>query len=236
MPNQISRHARSLIALLAIVASTLGAPAQAQQNPEPVERAARTFLQQQTAALPGKVSIQVTPFDPRNQLPPCAAIAAFLPPGTRAWGRINLGIRCDSPVTWTAYLPVQITVVADYLVASRALRGGQIISPSDLERRTGDIAAESAAPLTDTTQAVGQRARYSIAAGSAITTDALILPQIVRQGQTVKILGVGEGFTVANEGRAMNAAAAGEAVRVRLANGQVVTGTARADGAIEIRF
>ncbi|WP_343035047.1 flagellar basal body P-ring formation chaperone FlgA [Aromatoleum diolicum] len=194
------------------------------------------YLEQQTSGLPGKVVLKVEQFDPQNQLPPCAALEPFLPPGTRAWGRINVGVRCNSPVTWTAYLPAQVSVIGEYLVTTRPIRSGQIVAPADLERRSGDLSSEAANTLTDMTQAVGHSMRYTVAAGSPLRADMLRLPQAIRQGQTVKVLGSGASFTVANEGRALNAAAAGEAVRVRLGNGQVISGTARTDGTVELNF
>jgi len=58
----------------------------------------------------------------------------------------------------------------------------------------------------------------------------------VRKDRVVKVVGSGTGFTVSNEGRALNAAAEGEPVRVRLGNGHVVSGTARAGGVVELAF
>ena len=69
----------------------------------------RDFLQAQAAGLPGEVTIQVSALDPNNQLPACAALEPFLPAATRAWGRISVGVRCDSPVTWTAYVQAQVS-------------------------------------------------------------------------------------------------------------------------------
>jgi flagella basal body P-ring formation protein FlgA len=236
MPNIRSRRFCALTALLGLYATTLSLPVRAQQAVQPVHQAVNDFLQQQTAGLPGKVEITIEPIDSRNQLPPCAALETFLPPGTRAWGRINVGVRCDSPVTWTAYVAARVAVIGEYLVTARPLRSGQVVAPADLERRTGDLAAEAASTLTDMTQAVGHRVRYTVATGSTLRADMLRLPQAIRQGQSVKVLGSGAGFTVANEGRALNAAAAGDAVRVRLGNGQVISGTARADGTVELNF
>ncbi|MBX3684287.1 MAG: flagellar basal body P-ring formation protein FlgA, partial [Thauera sp.] len=90
--------------------------------------------------------------------------------------------------------------------------------------------------LTDPTQASGHHTRIAVAAGSPLRGDMLRVPHAVRQGQTVSVLGVGAGFRVASEGRAMNNAAPGEKVRVRLADGQVVTGTAQAGGAVALEF
>lgn len=227
---------RRAAALAVAVCGGLAGPAQAQQPPEAVRAAARELLLRDSHGLPGRVVIEVGEFDARNQLPPCARLEAFLPPGTRAWGQLNIGVRCASPVEWTAYVPGRVAVMGDYLVTRRPIRGGQVIAPADLERLNGDLAAQPDNTLTDMTQAVGHRARYSIAAGSPLRADMLRLPQAVRQGQNVKVVGAGEGFTVANEGRALNAAAAGEPVRVRLGNGQVVSGTAQADGSVEVRF
>ncbi|MGD9869643.1 MAG: flagellar basal body P-ring formation chaperone FlgA, partial [Thauera sp.] len=88
--------------------------------------------------------------------------------------------------------------------------------------------------LTDGTQAMGHHTRFAVAAGSPLRGDMLRVPHAVRQGQTVSVISVGTGFRIASEGRAMNNAAPGERVRVRLANGQVVTGTARTDGKVEL--
>ncbi|NMF91366.1 flagellar basal body P-ring formation chaperone FlgA [Aromatoleum petrolei] len=226
----------AIISLLALGPTFAAGIAAAQQPLPPVRQAVMAFLGEQTSGLPGKVGITVDGVDPQNQLPACSELVPFLPPGTRAWGRINVGVRCDSPVVWTIYVPAQISVVSDYLVAARPIRAGQVIAPTDLERRSGDLAAEAPNTLTDMTQAVGHNARFTIAAGNTLRTDMLRLPQTVRQGQNVKVIGTGSGFTVTNEGRALNAAAAGEPVRVRLGSGQVVSGKARGDGVVELDF
>lgn len=208
----------------------------AQQAPQPVLDAARELLEREAAGLPGTVEISVGQFDPANQLPACAALEAFLPVGTRAWGRISVGIRCISPVVWTVYLPARVAVVTDYLVTTRPIRPGQIIGPQDVATERGDLAAQPSNTLTDPARAIGQHARYAVASGNTLRADMLRLPPAVQQGQAVKVIGSGPGFSVTNEGRALNRAAEGETVRVRLPNGQVVTGTARAGGVVELAF
>ena len=226
-----------LLAVLLVGGAALAAaPAHAQQAPDAVEARVRDFLQAQAAGLPGEVTIQVSALDPNNQLPACAALDPFLPAGTRAWGRISVGVRCDSPVTWTAYVQAQVSVVADYLVAARPLRAGQIVGPADLGQRRGDLTALADNILTDGTQAMGHTTRFAVAAGTPLRGGMLRVPHAVRQGQTVPVISVGPGFRVSSEGRAMNNAAPGDSVRVRLANGQVVTGVAQPGGTVEVSF
>lgn len=235
--RRATRVSRGLSAVLCSALALLPTPAaNAQQGEGAIELRVREFLQREVAGLPGEVSIELSPLDPNSQLPACAALEPFLPAGTRAWGRFSVGVRCDSPVTWTAYLQARVAVVADYLVAARPLRAGQVLGPADLGQRRGDLTALSDNLLTDPTQATGHHTRIAVAAGSPLRGDMLRVPHAVRQGQSVRVLGVGAGFRVASEGRAMNNAAPGERVRVRLADGQVVTGTAQADGTVELAF
>ena len=221
---------------LLIALGTAALPAAAQQAAEPVEAAARTLVEREAHGLPGRVEVTVGRLDPANRLPPCAELNAFLPTGTLPWGSINVGVRCDSPVVWTVYLPARVAVFADFLVTRRALRPGQIIGPDDVALEHGDLAAQPPGTLTDPSRAIGVHARQALVAGQALRTDQLRLPPAVEQGQIVRVVGTGTGFNVGAEGRAMNRAGDGESVRVRLPNGQVVTGIARAGGIVEMRF
>lgn len=211
-------------------------PAQARQNPTVVEAIAGAFVESHAHGLPGQVEVEMGEFDPNNQLPPCASLSAFFPPGTRAWGQISVGVRCDSPVAWTVYLPARVRVVTDYLVVARPIRPGQIIGPDDVRLETGDLAAQPSGTLTDLSQVIGHHARIAIASGNTLRNDMLRLPPAIRQGETVKVVAAGAGFSISNEGRALNRAGEGEPVRVRMSNGQIVSGIARAGGVVEVRF
>ncbi|MDR2881321.1 MAG: flagellar basal body P-ring formation protein FlgA [Azoarcus sp.] len=206
----------------------------AQQPTAPVEAAARAFIEKETRGLPGEVSIEVSPLDPGNRLPPCSEPTAFLPNSARAWGAFSVGVRCESPVAWTIYLQARVKVISDYLVVARPLTAGQIIGPAEIEHRRGDIAALPDDVLTDASQATGRPARQALAQGTPLRARMLRIPKAVRQGSTVTVFSRGEAFRVSNTGRALNSAAPGETVRVRLPNNQVITGTALHDGTIEV--
>ena len=72
------------------------------------------------------------------------------------------------------------------------------------------------------------------AAGQALRGDLLVAPWAVQQGQTVRTVARGPGFSVSSEGRALNNAADGQLVQVRTPSGQTVSGVARANGVVEI--
>lgn len=230
-------HLRRAVLLAGLLAlGAFACPLRAQQAPEIVQARVLELLERETSGLPGTVSIEISPLDPANLLPPCAALEAFLPAGTRAWGRISVGVRCDSPVVWTVYLQAQVAVAGSYLVSARPLRAGQIVGPEDVELRNGDLTALPANTLTDGSMASGRTTRFAIAAGQPLRGDMLRIPHAVRQGQNVQVVSIGSGFQIESEGRALNNAGPGESVRVRLMNGQTVSGVARPDGIVEVRF
>jgi flagella basal body P-ring formation protein FlgA len=235
MPGQSKMIGRAINTATILPALFLvAASAIAQQTPAPVEAAARALIEEKTRGLSGEISIEISPLDPGNRLPPCSAPTAFLPNAVRAWGAFSVGVRCESPVAWTAYLQARVRAVNNYLVAARPLSAGQIIGPADLEHRRGDIAALPDDLLTDASQATGRPTRHPLAKGAPLQARMLRIPEAVRQGSKVTVFTQGAAFRVSNTGRALNSAAPGETVRVRLPNNQVVTGRALHDGTIEI--
>lgn len=211
-------------------------PALGWQDPAAVRQAVTNFLRTEVAGLPGEVSYTVGSIDPKNRLAPCAAMTAGMAPGAKSWGRTSVAVRCQETGGWTVYVPVHIRVVADYLVAATTLAQGRTITAGDIARRHGDLSDLPAGIVTDEREALGRTAAYSIAAGRPLRADMLRLPMVIKQNQTVKVVSRGPGFEVANEGRALTNATVGQVVQVRLANGQVVSGIARASGFVEVGF
>ena len=221
---------RSVLALLICLAP----PVMARQPEAPVREVVERFLGEQTAGLAGEVRIETGRIDDRNQLPPCRQLQAFLPAGARAWGAVTVGVRCIAPANWTLYVPSRVRVQADYLTTARALSARQTLGPEDLDRAHGDIAALPGDILSDPVQAIGHPMRYAVAAGQPLRAGMLLLPPVVRQRDQVRVVTNGAGFSVSNEGKALNSAAAGQVVKVRLASGRVISGIARPDGVVEV--
>ena len=71
---------------------------------------------------------------------------------------------------------------------------------ADVLAQSGDLGALPASVLTDPTQAIGKTVRNGIAAGQPLRSDLLTAAWAVQQGQSVKLLSTGAGFTISNEG------------------------------------
>ena len=194
------------------------------------------YLRTQTQGLPGKVSYSIGQLDPRTQLSPCNAFEPFLPAGSRLWGKGTIGVRCLGPSTWTVYVPVQVNVSGTYLVTTRPMTAGQLIGAADIVARSGDLSSLPANILTDQAQALGKTIKNGISAGQPLRSDFVIAPWAVQQGQSVRLVSKGSGFSVSSEGKALNNAADGQIIQVRTGSGQTVSGIARNGGIVEISY
>lgn len=215
-------------------AATAAIPA-GQQDGESIRQAALAYLQQQVQGLPGKVSITVNPVFPHG-LAACASLAPFMPTGSRMWGRMTVGVRCVGEHPWTLYVQAHVSVRATYYVAAREITPGDTLSAADLAARNGDLTILPQAIITEVSQAVGASALTRVPQGVPLRRDMLKSASAVTVGQTVRIVAIGQGFSISSEGSVMNNAAPGQSVRVKTAAGQIIQGIVKDGGTVEIQL
>jgi len=201
-----------------------------------LQRVVEAYARKEAAGLPGTASVVVAPLDTRLSLPHCPAPEAFMPPGGRLWGKSAVGVRCMAPVAWTVYASVTVEVSAEYVVTARPMGQGETVNMQDLTTMRGDLARLPAGIVVDPLHAVGKQLAMSLGAGQPLRRDMLRLPQVIAQGQGVKLVSEGPGFRVSTEGRALGNAADGQTVQVRGPSGQTISGVARAGGIVEVRY
>lgn len=203
-----------------------------QQDHASLRATVDSFVRQQTAGLPGKVTFNVDEIDRRIALRPCNKIEAFLPSGSKLIGRVAIGVRCNEANGWSIFIPVQIKITRDLLISARQLSRGQIVREEDLTRQTTETTQNIG--ITDARQVIGKVLRYSIAAGYILREDMLREPYSVKQGQSVRLSIQGGGFSLSSSGVALNNASEGETVQIRTLSGRVVSGIASEEGVVQI--
>ena len=211
-------------------------PVAARQDLGALRKVVEQYLTTQSAGLAGKVSINVGKIDQRMNLAACPAPEAFQQPGARAWGKTTVGVRCAAPAAWTVYIQAQVSVVGDYVAAAVPLAQGKEIDKSQLAIVSGDLAALPNGVVTDIAQAVGRTSKVSLASGAPLRLDMLRSKPVVQQGQLVKVVSYGNGFSVSAEARAIGTAADGQVVQARTPGGAIISGLARAGGQVEVAF
>jgi flagellar basal body P-ring formation protein FlgA len=225
---------RWLLTFLWAICVTALAPARAQVPTETLRR----FVQNEVGSIDGasRIDISIGAIDPRLQLPPCERSEPFLRSGTHLWGHTFVGLRCAAGAQWTISVPVQVRVYGLALVATRSLASGQPISEADVRIDEVEWTREPQGVVRELAQLQRRVPSRPIEAGQPIGLTQLSNMAAVAQGDSVKLVGRGNGFSITTDAIALAAAAEGQPVRVRLESGKILTGTARDGRVVEVSF
>jgi len=123
------------------------------------------------------------------------------------------------------------TALAQTVTPVRAIRSQTLISADDLALAEGNVPGA----LADIAAAVGQEARVTLYPGRPILSGQIGAPALVERNAMVRMHYMQGALMISTEGRALDRAGVGEAVRVmNLASRQIVSGTVGSDGSIEV--
>jgi flagella basal body P-ring formation protein FlgA len=239
-PSLSKSYLRRLVQCVSLCASlclpSLNSHAATEEKPtaQEIRESVKQFLIRESNGLPGTVTVEVGAIDPRLNLASCAALETYLPAGSRLWGKVNVGVRCSAPTRWSIYVPSTVRVTGNYYVSAKPILQGQSLTEADIASVQGDLTSMSINVVTDPAQAVGHTSTMSLGTGIALRQDSLRMQQAVLQGQTIRLISNGDGFKVSTEAQALNSASEGQLVKVKIGSGQVLSGTAKLGGIVEV--
>ncbi len=169
-----------------------------------------------TAAAPA-ATIEIAPLDPRVRLPRCdSALRASVPPSqSTETSRTTTRVQCDGPTPWNVAVTAEVSTEMPVVVATRALRTGQTVSPADLEIVSRRVAGLGNCCATEPGEVIGQTVRRPISSGEPIRFESLDTPPAIRRGELVTIVASNPGMEIRATGVALADARSGEPVRIR---------------------
>ncbi len=186
-------------------------------------------------SMPLRFDVAVGSLDPHLKLAPCQRVEPYLPTGVRLWGKSRIGLRCtQGERPWNVYLPITVHVYGQALVAAQPLALGATLQSGDLAYAEVDLAEENSPVVVNESMAVGRALTRSLSAGQGVRQADLKSRQWFAAGDTVKVLAVGNGFSVAGMGTALSPGFEGQSARVRTDGGQVITGMPVASRQLEV--
>nr|WP_315245453.1 flagellar basal body P-ring formation chaperone FlgA [uncultured Albidiferax sp.] len=172
-----------------------------------------------------RMEVAVGALDPRLQLAPCAKVEPYMPPGTRLWGKSRLGLRCLAGATrWNVFIPVTVKAMGQAWVAKTNVMAGSVLTANDAMEAEVDWADDASPVVANAEQWIGQVAARSWVAGQTVR-QAMVKPaQVFQAGTQIRVLAQGVGFQVMSDGQAITAGVVGQAAKVRLDSGRVMSG------------
>jgi flagella basal body P-ring formation protein FlgA len=228
------------MACLGVALSTMWSTAQAAeyQSHEAIFDAVHDFLKEKVQTTSPDYEIQLGRIDSRLRLQACAKpLDAYLPPGSRLYGKLSVGVRCSDDKPWNIYLSANIKVYENILTSSRPLSRGDVVTAYDVQPVRLETSKFTTGYFVDVKNIQGKIARRSIPAGRPLTPNLLRAPLLVQRGEEVTILAGNKSFSVRVKGKALHDAAKGDVVAVRNTRSKrVVEGIAIKPGVVQVRM
>ena len=144
-------------------------------------------------------------------------------PGIRLWGRTSVQLRCRK-LAWTYNLAIRVRVIGDYVVAGRYLQGNVKVAQGDLRVVQGDLTDLTDDVLRAVKDGYNRILVRPVQAGMPIGLNDLREPAVIAIGDPVRILISGKDFEVTGEGVAQTSGMVGDTVKVKLYDGQTISG------------
>lgn len=170
---------------------------------------------------------------PQNLLPTCEQPALSVIGNAKLWGNLNVLANCAGA---KRYLQVFVQATGNYVVAAQPVARGSVLQPGSVTLKRGRLDQLPPRTMLDITQAQDAVSLRDLAPGQPLQLSMLRQAWRVKAGQRVQVVASGEGFSVNGEGLALNNAAVAQNARVRMASGQIVSGTVNPDGNILINL
>ncbi|KGT90034.1 flagellar basal body P-ring biosynthesis protein FlgA [Enterobacter cancerogenus] len=150
---------------------------------------------------------------------------------SRLAGRRTLVARCGAR---KHFLAIRIHAQGRWWAARTSLPAGHVLQAGDIVAQRGDLAGQPAGLIFQQRDILGQRLIRDVEAGKPLLSQQLRQPRLLRAGQTVEVITLGEGFRVRSQGKALHHAAENDTLRVQMRNGQTLSGLVSAGGLVVI--
>ncbi len=170
------------------------------------------------SARQARYQVEVSRLDPRLRLPLCPeeSLNATLESPATPVGRVTVRLACDSPeVRWRLFVPAQVSLFQEVLVAARPMARHNVISRQDLLMLERDVGLLGDAYLTDPEQAVGMRLRRPVGGDMVLAPSHLEQDEIVKRGDQVVISAANTQIAVRMPGEALEGGTVGNQIKVK---------------------
>lgn len=181
--------------------------------------------------LGGDVDVEVTALD--TAVAPDRRLEALPEPGGRAGEPMRFVMMAGRARRGIAVATV--TVVATYARAARAIARNEAVQPEDVEVVEGELPSIAFLRLPAGRDVVGLTARRNIAAGEPLTEAVLVVPPLIRSGDTVVLTVIAGSVQVTTKARASASGHAGDVIRVVPDGGRALKARITGPGSVEVR-
>lgn len=184
-----------------------------------INHSVERFLQEFHAGRvePGhRIEVSVGYIDPRLNLPDCSTeLDLALNGSQQGLGKLQVKVSCMGTQPWTKYVPAEVHLYGEVLVATENIRRGTLIEARHLRLRETDLAALRRAPVVNPDRVIGMELKYPLTTGGAFSLEGLAKPVVVQRGDLVQLVAESKNLRIKQQGEALQDGALGKVINVR---------------------
>lgn len=184
--------------------------------------AATAFLEQsvtdylQRSQIEGRHEVKINRLDPRLRLAQCdVPLTTKLESPAQPIGRTTVRVSCEGSAPWSVFVPAQVHLYRQVIVASRPLKRESVLGTEDVTLAERDVGLLNQGYMTALDQVVGNKLTRGSQPHQVITQNQISLAEIVRRGDQVVISAKNSAINVRMPGEALSDGALGEQIRVK---------------------
>jgi flagella basal body P-ring formation protein FlgA len=190
--------------------------------------------------LAGAADASLTPeagyIDSRLKLADCAEpLTTSLQSGSASSGRATVQVECTGERPWKIFVPVQIKVTDQVIVAGKSLASGHVLTLDDVLVEERDVTRLRSGYIGRPEDLVGKRLKRQLLPGRVITPSMLMERTMIERGQSVTISADFGGVSIETAGKALMDGALNERIQVENSGSkQVIEAVVRSAERVEV--
>ena len=191
-------------------------------RPEQLIDATRAFLERevtdylQRSQIQARYEIELNRLDPRLRLAACdQELTTRLESPAQPVGRITVRVSCEAASPWSVFVPAQVHLFREVIVARRPLARESVVELADVTLAERDVSLLNQGYLTSFDQVLGNKITRSALPDQVLPPTYLSPAEIVRKGDQVVISAKNSTINVRMPGEALSDGALGSQIRVK---------------------
>lgn len=179
-----------------------------------LEQAVSDYLQRSNIS--GRHEVQINRLDPRLRLPLCSEpLLTTLESPAEPIGRVTLRVRCNASTPWTVFVPAQVRLYREVVIANRPLKRDNVVSDMDVILAERDVGLLNQGYLSDLNQAIGKKLTRPLQPDQVLAPVHVQPAEAIRKGDQVVITARSGTVSVRMPGEALSDGVIGKQISVR---------------------
>lgn len=170
-----------------------------------------------------RLTLENTPLTRLQQIAPCPGNINVSGGSVTKLARQQLTLACSGTKGWPIKVSTDMKIFLPVVISTGVINRGENITAKQLKREETDITRNHRGFYHRIDKVTGMSAKRRIRPNQILSPDLLAQPQLIKRGETIKIIANRDGISASMPGEALEKGGEGEVIRVKnLSSGKTI--------------